>query len=505
MEKIYIQAKVQKIDKNIEDAIKKANIQYPHPTLRFFLAKYALVDGKTPNGNGIILEKSVQKDVPYLVGTQVNRNHEGDQRLGYILDAFMVGDEIQIVICFDSIYNENEYKEAVKLMDEGKLHVSFELMAEKSAIKKDGKVTRVNKVNFCGVGLLFDLAPAYKDGHVIQKAMKIIEDALNQEDKQLLYANVEDISKKWLYLGELIDKSLKSLKLEDNQDGGNNQMDEKAKKALLDTFKASLITEKGEEVKDWTDEQFETELIKRAEAEEKLKAEKEAADLKAKEELEKATIQKSKSTETRVYDVVEDTEKGIMEIVETSTFVREVEGKPVEETKTVRNTVYTQATLDAKITEAKEAIKAEYEAQIKEKDTLLASKNDEELKNQVSAKEVIIAEKELVIAEKDKEITSLTNQVAFYKDNAKKVAEIRVELGDFVKDLTDEQLIDENKITIARLQKQIEELKTANGTTEVTPAMIKAKKLETGHSEDNSVVNETSMKIYAKKATGQIK
>ncbi len=484
MEKIYLEAKVQKIDKAIEDAIQKAGIQYPHPTLRFFLAKYALADGVTANANGVILEKSVQKDVPYLKGTQVNRNHRHHERLGFILDSFMVGDEIQIVICFDTVYNEEEYQEALELLEEGNLHVSFELKVSKKDLKIDGKVMRVKQATFCGVGLLFKKNPAYKDGHVISQAMRIIEEALKQDDKQLLYASVEDISKKWLYLGELIDKSLKSLKLESNQSGGDNQMDEKAKKALLETFKASLIAEKGDEVKVWSDEQFEAELIKRAEAEEKLKADKEAAELKAKEELEQATIQKSKSTETRVYDVVEDTEKGTMEVVETTTYVREVEGKPVEETKTVRNTVYTQAALEAKVTEAQEAVKVEYEAKIKEKDDLLASKTDEELKAQLSAKEVTIAEKDVVIAEKEKEIAILTAQVSFYKDNAKTVAEIRAELGDFVKDLADEQLMDENKVTIARLQKQVAELK--QGTTSTSLQASTNSALDAGHDTDDS-------------------
>lgn len=483
MEKIYIQAKVEKIDKDIEKAIKKMGIVYPHPTLSFFKARYALADSKTPNGNGVLLEKSVQEDVPLLIGTQVNRNHEGDQRLGFISHAFMVGDEIQVIICFDRTYNQEEYDEAMKLFENGKLHVSFELRVEKKNIKVEGKIKRLNHVEFCGVGLLFDVTPAYKDGDVIAKAMQIIENALNQEDKQLIFANVEDISKKWLKLGELINKTISDRNISNEQNGGNNLMDEKAKKALLDKFKAEVIAELGDAVKDWKDEQFEAELQKRS------------------KEQENAEKQNTKTTTTRVYDVTEDTEAGTMEVVETITEERVVDGKQVKDEKVIRNTLYTFAKLEAEIAKAKEEVKVEYEAKIAEKDTIIASKDDRELKEQLSAKDTvlaskdtIIAEKDTVIAEKDNEIKSLTEKAEFYKENAKKIAEIRAELGDYVKDLADDQLFNEDKIEIARLRKQISE--NTSPTPKVTPTKLIAK--EAG---DNLVVKEeTYTKLVAKQA-----
>lgn len=458
MEKLFIQAKVEKIDKDIEKAIKKMGIVYPHPTLSFFKARYALADSQTPNGNNVLLEKSVQEDVPLLVGTQVNRNHEGDQRLGFIPHAFMVGDEIQIIICFDKTYNQEEYDEAMKLFEKGKLHVSFELRVEKKNIKVEGKIKRLSHVEFCGVGLLFDLVPAFKDGDVIAKAMQIIENALNQEDKQLIFANVEDISKKWLKLGELINKTINDRNISNEQNGGNNLMDEKAKKALLDKFKAEITAELGDAVSTWSDEQFEAELVKRA------------------TEQENAEKQNTKTTTTRVYDVTEDTEAGTMEVVETIVEERVVDGKCVKDEKVVRNTLYTFAKLEAEVAK----VKAEYEAKIKEKDIVIASKDDKELKDQLSAKdtilaskETIIADKDKVIAEKDNEIKSLKEKAEFYKENAKKIAEIRAELGDYVKNLVDDQLFNEDKIKIARLEKQIAENTTP--APKVTPTKLVAK------------------------------
>ena len=511
-QKFYIQAKVQKIDKNIEKAIKQAGIVYPHPSLSFFLAKYALADGKTPNLNNVILEKSVQEDVPLLIGCQVNKNHIGFLRLGYIPYAFMVGDEIQIVICFDRTYNQKDYDEAIKLLDAGKLHVSFELMVKKADVQIDGKNQRLKHASFCGVGLLFDVNPAYPEGDVIQKAMEIITETLSKsEDKQLIYANVESISKKWLALGEQIETIINEKAINDKQDINKEEtiVDNKVNEQLLAKFKADLIAEKGDEVKDWTDEQFASELEKRA-SEDKPKEAKIEADkvgpkgpigakggseekddvgkvvkeVKAdevspepvKEEAQKVN---EKTTETRVYDVTRDDEKGTMEVVETTTSNVEVDGKIVMEEKKVRNTVYTQATIDA--------MKADYEAKIAEKDTIIADKDNE-------------------IKAKDEAIVAKDSQVKLIKENAKLIVTKRDELGEFAKDLSDEDLIaDNDKVKIAELKKENDVLKKAKAPDTVVTAEKKDEKviLEASANGDNAEVQPEVRRKVMKIRTSQ--
>lgn len=494
-EHLFIQAKAEKIDKQIEESIQRAGIQYPHHSLRFFKARYALADGESPNGNNVLLEKSVQEDVPYLIGTQVNRDHDGTQRIGYVLNSFVINDEIQIIICFDTTYLESEYEEANKLLEEGKLHVSFELMVEKKNIKIEGRIKRLSHVEFVGVGLLFDVEPAYKDGHVIAKAMKIIEDALKEENKQLLFANVEDISKKWMSLGEKIEKIIKDIKLNNDAIGGDNQMDEKAKKALLDKFKAEVIAKRGKEVKDWTDEQFEAELIKQAEDEAKLEAQKKTAELKTKEEAEKkvkeqAEIQNRQSTEVRTYNVTEDTEAGTMEVVETIKTSNVVDGKEVCNEEVKRHALYTYAKMESEINKAKEEVKNEYESKLKEKDDILAKTNINELNQQLIAK--------------DEEIKKLQAKITDYQtqERTKYITEIRAELGDFAKDLTDDQLFNEDKVTIARLTKQNSELKSRGLSLEVASQPMKVKlhaKVDEGNSTD-AKSDDAYMKAAAKQA-----
>lgn len=468
MEQYFITAKVEKIDKQIEKAIQKSGITFPHPFLKFFKAKYALADGQTPNLNGVILEKTVQEDVPCLIGSQVNKNHCGWLNLGHIIDVYMVGYEIQIIIAFDTFYNEKEYDKAVKLMDEGKLHVSFELKVDASQVVKDGKVKRIKRALFGGVGLLYDVKPAYPDGDVITRAMEIITEAFNEEDKQLIYANVESISKKWLALGEKIEQAINESKLSDKT--GGNTMNLKANEQLLAIQKQNVIKEFGEAVKDWTDEDFlneekinalreslkstENKEVKAEETKE-VKPEDKASEVKAETKKEDATVVNEKTTQTSVYDVKRDDATGTMEVVETVITQKEVDGKVVMDEKIVRNTVYASEKVDA--------MKADYEAKLAEKDTVIASK-DAEIKTKSDA------------------LTAKEEEIKFVKENAKKITELRAELGDFVKDLSDEDLVkNTDKVEIARLKKENAELKATKApekpveTATVTKEVLTAK------------------------------
>ena len=251
-------------------------------------------------------------------------------------------------------------------------------------------------------------------------------------------------------------------------------VDQKANDALLETLKVAVIAEFGEEVvKDWTDEDYTDEKIQAyrdslktakedADAQAKVDADavkaEEDADAQAKVDADAvkaedetydcecldcgkviqsndhckdvkcpecggemrredkpgvgASVEKTeeekaevteKTTESRVYNVVYK-DDGSMEIEETSNVEVEVDGEKVLQEKVVRQTVYAQEVIDG------------YEAQI---------------------------------SEKDEKIASYQAQV---------VAELKAELGDYVKDYSDEDLADEDKLKIARLTKEKDEL-----------------------------------------------
>ncbi|RLJ03815.1 MAG: hypothetical protein DRP08_02965, partial [Candidatus Aenigmatarchaeota archaeon] len=304
-EKFFINAKVKKIDGKIKSAIKKAGITYPHHSLAFFKATYAKFEDA--NLNNVILADSVRDDVKYLIGTQVNQNHLREGYIvGSIIDAYVnKNDEIEIVFTFaKTVYNE-QYEEALELMASGDLTVSFELMVSKENVEiVSGGAKRLTKVDFDGVGLLFGVKPAYPNAYVLETAMKILEKAFNQEDKQLVYASAKDITQKWVQIGSLIEKAINDKNIdEENKTEGESIMDKKTQDALLAKQKSFIIEEFGEVVvEDWSDEDF-LNQDKIDALRDSLKSELESEDV---EESEEEKIEEKDESEEVAEEVIEE-------------------------------------------------------------------------------------------------------------------------------------------------------------------------------------------------------
>jgi len=432
-EKFYIEAKVKKvkIDKNIKAALKKANIIYPHPSLAFFKATYAKFE--EANGNNVILAQSVEDDIPYLIGCQMNKNH---YRYGYIMgqiiDAYVTEDnEIEIVFSFHKSVYIDEYNEALELMKEDKLTVSFELKVDKDNVDVvENGAKKLSSVDFEGVGLLFAVKPAYKNAYVLETAMKQIEDLFKSEDKQLVYASVKDIAQKWARVGQLIEETII-----ENKNGGT-EMDKKTNDALLAKQKELLISEFGEDaLKNWSDEDFLNE--------EKIQALRDG-------------VSGSKDTSEEEGEIKdEDSEE--KNASESSKEEDSEEKKPVEakkfETVTVEKVKSTETYDDEANTDT---IKTEVERNVnRDGKEVVVEKVEREVTYTYAQVEEIKADYVKQLADKDKKID-------FLQENAQKIVEIRAELGDFVKDLSDEDLFDEAKIEIAKLKQENAKLKESS-------------------------------------------
>jgi hypothetical protein len=103
--------------------------------------------------------------------------------------------------------------------------------------------------------------------------------------------------------------------------------------------------------------------------------------------------------------------------------------------------------------EAKETPKAEDKIETVEK-----SKYNSMIKKAVS--KLRTSRKDLRTA-KD-EIEALKQQVELYKANAKKILQRREELGEYAANLTDEQILNDDKFELAKVKKENLELKVAH-------------------------------------------
>ncbi len=417
---IYYEAKVKKAKTPIEKTIKKLGIVYPNSSLGFMHAIFASVDGKSPNGNGVILDTTVADDVPKLKFTQANKNHKREKGivLGSILNAWVnpKTKDIEIVFSmFKSLYPKL-WEDAQEDLKKGNLTVSFELKVDKKdiTIMPNGN-KKLAHVDFDGVGVLFNgIKPAYKNASVLELANKIVNEVFQQSQSEVIYASAKDVVEKLENTSKIIEAEIYNTK------GGVN-MEQKVKDALLAKFKDEVTVELGEEaVKDWSEEQWEAELTKRAEldtVDEKVEAEEEVKDEKV-------------EAEEEVKDEKVEAEKIVQETKEV------INQKMTYDTDTQEETVETEATREVK-NDGKVVV-------------------TEKVKKEVTYS---FAEMEAVKAEYEEKLAAKDEEIKFIRENASKVAEIRTDLGDFVKDLSDQELFDEKLIKIAKLEKQVSDLK----------------------------------------------
>lgn len=420
MEKIYLEAKAKKDGSPIEKVIKKLGIPYPNDSLGFIHARYASFN--EANGNKVLLAESVKEDVKTLRFTQANKNHNRQYGpiLGSVLDAWVNEEtnEIEIVFSFyKSLYPEM-WEEAVQDLENGDLTVSFELAYKKADLETlSGGIKKIKHCQFDGVGVLFKgTKPAFKDAHCLEFAIQEIEYLLKNEDRTLVYASIQDIGKKWAKIGELIEEALSEK---------NSNLDNNIKEDLNVNKKDAIIAELGEElVKDWTDADFEDEV--KIEAARKLKKEKietkecakeetvETTELATEEVVEEVKNEEASKVErTTTENVVVEDQEAQTTVTKNEETVIKVDDQEVEKTVTMTTTTYTYAEM--------EAVKAEYEVKLKEKEEALAKKDTE---------------------------------IAFIKENAKRIIEIRNDLGEFVANLSDEELFDKAKMELAQLKKE---------------------------------------------------
>jgi hypothetical protein len=186
---IHVPLSAAEADKDIVEAVQKKGIQYPNTNLAFFKAHYGKIE--TPNGNRIRMGKeAVEKALPGLIGVQCNKNHMGEGFInGYIVDAWInEANEIDIIIAFFKSIYEEDYLTALELIKKNNLNVSFELLSERGSQEflSDGTI-RLNDIEFTGVGLLFGVTQAYKNGKVFEMASLYKQRA--ESSKELVYAS----------------------------------------------------------------------------------------------------------------------------------------------------------------------------------------------------------------------------------------------------------------------------------------------------------------------------
>lgn len=152
----------------ILDIARKRGLNVPSPDIALFKGIYTTADVFNANGSRLLKDEII-KALDTLVLKPITHNHEEKRIVGIWLDAKIEDDK---VIAYGALYRDNfkeEFVQFKKDFESGKLGISYEIYGDKIAVEKD-KYDMINLL-FCG-GAILDrgISPAVKGSRVLEMA-----------------------------------------------------------------------------------------------------------------------------------------------------------------------------------------------------------------------------------------------------------------------------------------------------------------------------------------------
>lgn len=280
-----------KDNNELEDLAKKKGIQIPNRDLSFFKTIYAEVN--VPNRNKMVLPlEKVKKGLPSLIGKQINFDHKGTHFIcGFILDAKLEDKFIIVYGCLFKSSFKDDFETVKEKFEGGDLFVSFEISAydEKGELvltEEEGNYI-INKINFCGCGLLLKSKPACAKAKVLDllASEKIIKEA--EEIIKVVFD--EDLSPDVVYAELYMNEEEEKIKMADEKVINQEEVKAEEKKEETQAIEEPKVEAKakcsecGEELAEGEKDLCAKCKKKKEEEKEKVKAEEPKAEEKKEE------------------------------------------------------------------------------------------------------------------------------------------------------------------------------------------------------------------------------
>ena len=456
---------------------KEKGIILPSDTLGAFKTVYARLEDSNKNGIRLSTE-AVEEALQSLIGAQVNINHWRENwTVGSIFWAKInENNAIEIAFTFFKDVYPEEYELAMELFSKGELTVSFELTADKEAQKFHADGTRtLHDIKFVGCGLLLNENPAEPTAIVFESAKRQIEELITMSTGDLVFANANEIN--FNKIREAIRATLTpdTIKVLDSEsqinpvtEGGSELMDKTNKEeTLVETEEIQIQAEESSEV--------ESTEVSEAEKVDIIAEDKPEEEIVEAEEVEEP---KEEEVEAEAEDITEEAEaESDVAKVEYTTEVNQVIKETYDEDET-------KVEVESEVTETVE-VDGEPSSKVVEKtkkETVYTYAEVEEIKAELLAEIALLQE---ALENKDSEIESA-------KENAVKITKLKMELGEYVADFTEEDFLNEDKVEIARLRKERDSLKAGAPVVEeakveevqkIEASLEEDVELDTGHEE----------------------
>lgn len=174
-------------ERSVQEIADKVGILIPSTHTEIFIAQFFEIE--TANGNGVRLSKTgVEKALPGIIGSQINLEHDREDFVGIVLDAWIEGNVVFGAFTFAKNMYPVEFDKAVEQFNKGELGVSFELFADVSTSEtlSDG-TRRLNDLDFQGMGLLIQNKPAYPTSMVLQHA-RLYKQMVQRDCRETVFA-----------------------------------------------------------------------------------------------------------------------------------------------------------------------------------------------------------------------------------------------------------------------------------------------------------------------------
>jgi len=160
-----------KDDDELKKIAEEFGLQLPSKDLVIFKGKYAFVNEE--NKNGCTLPKDeVEKALKTLRGKAIDKDHLRKSTIGYWLDSTLKDNTIYSYGAFWKSNFPEDYEEIKKRTSEGKLKISFEAWGDREG---DLGSYNLKNIEFAGGALLFDTKPAFDNAEVMEFA-KVLSD-----------------------------------------------------------------------------------------------------------------------------------------------------------------------------------------------------------------------------------------------------------------------------------------------------------------------------------------
>lgn len=457
--------------KELDAIAKKKGIKLPANDLAIFKCRYAFVDRENKNGCTLPMEEA-KKALDTLAFKAIDFDHFRRNVVGTWIDATIEKDEI---IAYGLFYKGNfpdDYAEIKELMEKDVLAISFEAWGVKD-IKEDGSYN-LTDIEFAGGALLIKSKPAFDGAEVLEmsnkkvlefsKIMTAPENFLhtgdgekNKKEEEFARYYVYDIENISRLIGQVECLGCKEkfmldiLSVDFEESKASVKCVNCEAKMDISLTPTSKLTKKGRKIKD-------------------IKISMDKSDNKGEVSMKKLLEEYKKDS---IDEVLQDIAKVSLK--------RELSAEEITKAKTK---------VEAKGEEVSKQDAETIVAEFKKDETRTASTDEKAKDTEISKLKEILKTKDTEVAKLKEDVIKITNEVAEFKASKIKaeterkdalVKERKEKLGEFAKDVSDEDLLNDDKFNLLALKQDNEKMKQA-----LTKANVNVTELEIGSDKQDS-------------------